>query len=67
MPEKYSLKIAERSEFGSRVARRLRRAGSVPAVVYGRGGGELKISVNEKDFMDTVGFSNSPGIVNLNI
>ncbi len=65
MPEKYSLKIAERTEFGSRVARRLRRTGSVPAVVYGRGGGELKIQVNEKDFMDTVGFSTSTGIVNL--
>ncbi|MCK5117701.1 MAG: 50S ribosomal protein L25 [Candidatus Aegiribacteria sp.] len=65
MPEKYSLKITERTEFGSRVARRLRRTGSVPAVVYGRGGGELKISVNEKDFMDTVGFSTSTGIVNL--
>ena len=65
MPEKYSLKIAERTEFGSRVARRLRRTGSVPAVVYGRGGGELKIAVIEKDFMDTVGFSTSTGIVNL--
>ena len=65
MPEKYSLKIAERTEFGSRVARRLRRAGSVPAVVYGRGGGELKVAVIEKDFMDTVGFSTSTGIVNL--
>jgi len=65
MPEKYSLKIAERTEFGSRAARRLRRAGSVPAVVYGRGGGELKVTVIEKDFMDTVGFSTSTGIVNL--
>jgi large subunit ribosomal protein L25 len=65
MPDKYSLKIAERTEFGSRVARRLRRAGSVPAVVYGRGGGELKVAVIEKDFMDTVGFSTSTGIVNL--
>ncbi len=65
MPEKYSLKITERTEFGSRVARRLRRSGSVPAVVYGRGGGELKVSVIEKDFMDTVGFATSTGIVNL--
>jgi large subunit ribosomal protein L25 len=65
MPEKQSLKITERTEFGSRVARRLRRAGSVPAVVYGRGGGELKVAVIEKDFMDTVGFSTSTGIVNL--
>jgi len=65
MPEKYSLNIIERTEFGSRVARRLRRSGSVPAVVYGRGGGELKISVEEKNFMDTIGFSTSTGIVNL--
>ena len=65
MPEKYSLKIAERTEFGSRVARRLRHTGSVPAVVYGRGGGELKVSVIEKDFMDTVGYSTSTGIINL--
>ncbi|MEN8208750.1 MAG: 50S ribosomal protein L25 [Candidatus Fermentibacteria bacterium] len=65
MPEKISLKIAERTEFGSRIARRMRRAGSVPAVVYGRGGGELKISVAEKDFMDTVGYSTSTGIINL--
>ena len=65
MPEKFSLKITERTEFGSRVARRLRRAGSVPAVVYGRGGGELKVLVIEKDFMDTIGFSTSTGIVDL--
>jgi large subunit ribosomal protein L25 len=65
MPEKKSLKIAERTEFGSRIARRLRRAGSVPAVVYGRGGGELNVSVNEKEFMDEIGYSSSTGIVNL--
>ncbi len=65
MPEKISLKIDERTEFGSRVARRLRRAGSVPAVVYGRGGGELKVQVVEKDFMDSIGFSTSTGIINL--
>ncbi len=65
MPEKSSLKIAERTEFGSRIARRLRLTGSVPAVVYGRGGGELMIQVVEKDFMDTIGFSTSTGIINL--
>jgi len=65
MPEKYSLVIAERTEFGSRVAKRLRRAGSVPAVVYGRGGGELQIMVNEKEFMDSIGYSTSTGIVSL--
>jgi len=65
MPDKKSLKITERTEFGSRVARRLRRAGSVPAVVYGRGGSELNIAINEKDFMDEIGYSSSTGIISL--
>ena len=65
MPEKKTLGIAERSEFGSRIARRLRRAGIIPAVVYGRGSSELTITVNEKEFMDTVGYSTSIGIINL--
>ncbi len=65
MPEKKTLGIAERSEFGSRIARRLRRAGIIPAVVYGRGGSELTITVNEKEFMDSVGYSTSTGIINL--
>ncbi|NOQ21065.1 MAG: 50S ribosomal protein L25 [Candidatus Aegiribacteria sp.] len=65
MPEKKSLIIAERTEFGSRVARRLRRAGSIPAVVYGRGGGELKVTVIEKEFLDKIGYSTSSGIMDL--
>lgn len=65
MPEKKALKIAERTDFGSRVARRLRRAGKVPAVVYGRGGDELTVEVFEKEFMDMVGFSTSTGMIDL--
>ncbi len=65
MPEKISLKIAERTNFGSREARRLRRAGSIPAVVYGRGGSELNISISEKEFMDEIGYSSSTGIISL--
>ncbi|MCD4847717.1 MAG: 50S ribosomal protein L25 [Candidatus Aegiribacteria sp.] len=65
MPEKRTLGIAERLEFGSRIARRLRRTGIIPAVVYGRGGSELTVTVNEKEFMDTVGYSTSTGIINL--
>lgn len=65
MPEKKSLKITERTEFGSRVSRRLRRAGSVPAVIYGRGGDELNVTVNEKEFMEEIGYSSSTGIINL--
>jgi len=65
MPGKKAIKIAERTEFGSRNARRLRKTGSVPAVIYGRGGDELNVAVSEKDFMDTVGYSTSTGIINL--
>ncbi len=65
MPEKKTLGIAERLEFGSRTAKRLRRTGIIPAVVYGRGGSELTVTVNEKEFMDTVGYSTSTGIINL--
>ncbi|OPL17628.1 MAG: hypothetical protein AVO35_09365 [Candidatus Aegiribacteria sp. MLS_C] len=65
MPEKRSISITERTEFGSRSARRLRRSGSVPAVVYGRGGDEINVTVSEKEFMDTVGYSTSTGIISL--
>ncbi len=65
MPLKKTLGITERLEFGSRPARRLRRAGVIPAVVYGRGGSELTVAVNEKEFMDAVGYSTSTGIINL--
>src|SRR5436190_1508152 len=35
--DRETLKVAERSEFGSRTSRRLRRSGLVPGVVYGGG------------------------------
>jgi large subunit ribosomal protein L25 len=65
MPEKKVINIAERTVFGSRNARRLRRSGSVPAVIYGRGGDELNVSVSRKEFMDVVGYSTSTGIIDL--
>lgn len=65
MPDKKTIGITERSDFGSRNSRRLRRSGYVPAVVYGRGGSELTISVSESEFMETVGYSTSTGIINL--
>jgi large subunit ribosomal protein L25 len=39
--DRATLKVAERSEFGSRPSRRLRRAGLVPGIVYG-GGSETR-------------------------
>lgn len=65
MPGKKVLRIAERTSFGSRNARRLRKTGTVPAVVYGRGGDELNVTVAEHEFMNLVGYSTSTGIINL--
>ncbi len=65
MPGKKNLTLVERTEFGSRVSRRLRRSGSIPTVVYGRGGEEICAAVDEKQFMDVIGYSTSTGIINL--
>ncbi|MBD3277882.1 MAG: 50S ribosomal protein L25/general stress protein Ctc [Candidatus Aegiribacteria sp.] len=65
MPGKKKLKISERTQFGSRKARQLRRNGQIPSVVYGRGGNELNVTVDEKEFMDTIGYSTSSGIIEL--
>jgi len=65
MPDKKTLNIAKRTEFGSRTARRLRRSGFVPAVVYGRGADEENVQVSEDEFMEVVGYSTSTGILNL--
>ena len=67
MPGKKTLKISQRTQFGSRKARQLRRNGRIPSVVYGRGGDELNVTVDEKEFMDTIGYSSSSGIVELKI
>lgn len=67
MPEKKELKLKERTIFGSRASRRLRRSGHIPGVIYGRGGEELTISVSEEHYMEVVGYSTSVGIVMLKI
>ena len=65
MPDKKELTITQRTDFGSRPARRLRRAGFIPAVIYGRGADEQNVTLNESEFMDVVGYSTSTGIINL--
>jgi large subunit ribosomal protein L25 len=47
--DRATLKAQERSEFGSRTTRRLRRQGLVPGVVYGRGDAARAFQVNERD------------------
>ena len=67
MPERKELQLEERTIFGSRPSRRLRRSGKIPGVIYGRDGGELTVSVSEEQYMDTIGYSTSAGIIMLKI
>ncbi len=59
------LGIRERSSFGSRESRRLRRSGQVPGVVYGKGVDDVTIAVDEKLFMTVVGYSTAAGLLDL--
>ena len=47
--DQVSLRAEQRTEFGSRVGRRLRRAGAVPAVVYGRGLDPVNVAVDRRE------------------
>jgi large subunit ribosomal protein L25 len=47
--DRATLKVAERSEFGSRPTRRLRRSGLVPGVVYGGGREARHFQVSERE------------------
>lgn len=60
------LNIEPRTRKGSREARRIRREGLVPGILYGRGG-EVAVSVNAHHFMTVVGYNSSLGIIRLNI
>jgi large subunit ribosomal protein L25 len=46
--DRETLKVAERTEFGSRTSRRLRRSGLVPGVVYGGGNEARHFQVDER-------------------
>ncbi|MCP4363847.1 MAG: 50S ribosomal protein L25 [Planctomycetes bacterium] len=46
------LQVEKRSSLGTRAARRLRRDGKLPAVIYGHKEEAMAVSVPEKDFMD---------------
>lgn len=47
--DQITLHATRRDEAGSRLARRLRRAGSIPAVVYGRDVDAIPIAVDQRD------------------
>lgn len=47
--DQVTLRAEGRTEFGSRVGRRLRRTGAVPAVLYGRGIGPVNVAVDRRE------------------
>jgi large subunit ribosomal protein L25 len=50
----HALKGARRSDVGKGVARKLRQAGSIPAVYYGRGEDPIPLTVGLKDLEDVI-------------
>ena len=62
------LKSARRAEVGSGVARRLREAGSIPAVYYGRGEAPIPLTVHAKELESILhGDAGSNVIVDLKV
>ena len=63
----HDLKVVERTETGKSFSRRLRYAGQLPAVVYGRKEEPMKLTINTKEFRDFVSHHGSHGLLSLNI
>ena len=63
----HDLKVEVREEKGKSVSRRLRYAGRLPAVVYGRKEEPIKLSVNAKEFRDFLSHHGSHGLFSLNV
>ena len=61
------LKMEKRVNLGSRESRRLRRAGSLPGVIYGGKGSGISIKIDTVEFMSKIGYSKSLGIVELDV
>ncbi len=63
----HDLNVVVREDKGKSVSRRLRYAGRLPAVVYGRNEEPIKLSVDAKEFRDFLARHGSHGLFSLNI
>ncbi|MCK5785936.1 MAG: 50S ribosomal protein L25 [Candidatus Sabulitectum sp.] len=61
------LKMEKRVLLGSRESRRLRRAGSLPGVIYGGKSSGMSIKIDTVEFMSKIGYRKSLGIVELDV
>jgi large subunit ribosomal protein L25 len=61
----HDLKVAPRDTTGKEEAGRLRRAGQIPAVIYGHGEAPSNLSVNERDVRDLLAHGGAHGLLNL--
>jgi len=59
------LKVNERSDFGSPEARRMRREGLIPGVLYGGGKDSVPLSVDEKSLRQVLGHGHGNVLLNL--
>lgn len=59
------LKVKERDSFGSPEARRMRRQGWIPGVLYGGGNSSVPLSVEEKALRQAMGHERGSIILNL--
>lgn len=65
--EMIPLKVEMRTETGKGPARRMRAAGSIPAVVYGRGRDTLHVSVPHKDLGSVYASSDANVLIDLEV
>lgn len=67
MSDQTTLRAETGRATGSRASRRMRRGGSVPAIVYGRGIDPIKVSVDHHDLMSIIQHSGANAIITLEI
>ncbi|MDR0376117.1 MAG: 50S ribosomal protein L25 [Treponema sp.] len=64
---KLVLSAKKREKSGSTLARNLRKAGRIPAVIYGRSGSSLSIDIDAKEFSGNVKNITGSAIVTVNV
>jgi large subunit ribosomal protein L25 len=61
----HELKVETREQSGKEAAKKLRRDGKVPAVIYGRNEEPIRLAVNAKELRDLLAHHGSHGLLSL--